>query len=595
MAKPVNIPITYKSDPSGTNNGISSLNAFKAVGVAAAAAVAAAFGKIVFEAGKMAMEFETAFAQIQGLVGLSKEEVEELEKAARELGPSFGKSSQEAADALFFITSAGLRGADAIDVLEASLKASAIGLGDVNAIANTATAAMNTYGASNLSGTEAVEALAEAVRLGQFAPEELASSLGQVIPISNELGISFQETTGLIAGLTKTGLPASQAVTGIKAAMQAFLKPTSEAQAMLEKYGFTTDEVKDSIEQDGFLGTMVKLREAFGENEEDFTRVIGSIEGLNGVLALTGENVEVNQEIVAQMTDEFLIMDEAMAIVEDTAQHKFNVAMEKTKDSLLEIGLALIEKLQPYLDDFLAWIDEHGPAIEEGFDNIFTTIDEFLSSEAMDTFIQNFKDLWPEIESTVAQFGELAATLLPLVFDALEEVLPLIQDTASVVDDLGFFLNEAIGAMTGFSDESPNFIDVLERQFNPVRRLSEAMETLAGWLNAAREAYERWQNSGFDQNEDLGGQSRTATRARSRRAGGGPVTAGGAFMVGELGPELFVPSGSGQIVPNNALGGSTINITVNAGMGTNGARVGEEIVSAIKKYERHSGPVFARA
>ena len=66
-------------------------------------------------------------------------------------------------------------------------------------------------------------------------------------------------------------------------------------------------------------------------------------------------------------------------------------------------------------------------------------------------------------------------------------------------------------------------------------------------------------------------------------------------MVGELGPELFVPSGSGQIVPNNALGGSTINITVNAGMGTNGARVGEEIVSAIKKYERHSGPVFARA
>lgn len=593
MAKPVNIPITYKSDPSGINKGISSLNAFKAVGVAAAAAITAAFGKIVFEAGKMAMEFETSFAQIQGLVGLSKEEVEDLQAAARELGPSFGKSSQEAADALFFITSAGLRGADAIDVLEASLKASAIGLGDVNAIANTATAAMNTYGAANLSGTEAVEALAEAVRLGQFAPEELASSLGQVIPISNELGISFQETTGLIAGLTKTGLPASQAVTGIKAAMQAFLKPTSEAQRMLEKYGFTTDDVKNSIEQDGFLATMVKLREAFGENEEDFTRVIGSIEGLNGVLALTGENVDVNTDIVAQMTDEFLIMDEAMGIVEETAQHKFNVAMESIKDSFLEIGLALLEKLQPYLDEFLLWIEDNGPAIEEGFDKIFTTIDEFLSSEAMDTFIQNFKDLWPEIQETIVQFGELAATLLPLVFDALDEVLPLLQDTVSVVDDLGFFLNEAIGAMTGFSVESPNFIDTIERQLNPVKRLATAMETLAGWLTAAREAYERWRNSGFDPNEDLGGQARTAVR--SRRAGGGPVTAGGAFMVGELGPEIFVPSGSGQIIPNNALGGSTINITVNAGMGTNGARVGEEIVSAIKRYERHSGPVFARA
>jgi TP901 family phage tail tape measure protein len=41
--------------------------------------------------------------------------------------------------------------------------------------------------------------------------------------------------------------------------------------------------------------------------------------------------------------------------------------------------------------------------------------------------------------------------------------------------------------------------------------------------------------------------------------------------------------------------GSTYNITVNAGMGADGARVGEEIVSAIRKFERVSGPVFARA
>jgi hypothetical protein len=37
------------------------------------------------------------------------------------------------------------------------------------------------------------------------------------------------------------------------------------------------------------------------------------------------------------------------------------------------------------------------------------------------------------------------------------------------------------------------------------------------------------------------------------------------------------------------------NITVNAGMGTNGAQIGEQIVTAIKRYERTSGPVFASA
>jgi hypothetical protein len=41
--------------------------------------------------------------------------------------------------------------------------------------------------------------------------------------------------------------------------------------------------------------------------------------------------------------------------------------------------------------------------------------------------------------------------------------------------------------------------------------------------------------------------------------------------------------------------GTTYNITVNAGIGTNGAQVGREIVDAIKKFERTSGPVFASA
>jgi len=41
--------------------------------------------------------------------------------------------------------------------------------------------------------------------------------------------------------------------------------------------------------------------------------------------------------------------------------------------------------------------------------------------------------------------------------------------------------------------------------------------------------------------------------------------------------------------------GTTINVTVNAGMGANGTTIGRDIVDAIKKYERVSGPVFLSA
>lgn len=49
------------------------------------------------------------------------------------------------------------------------------------------------------------------------------------------------------------------------------------------------------------------------------------------------------------------------------------------------------------------------------------------------------------------------------------------------------------------------------------------------------------------------------------RAMGGPVTAGRPYMVGERGPELFVPGRTGSIVPNNQVGGGavTVNQTIN--------------------------------
>jgi hypothetical protein len=55
---------------------------------------------------------------------------------------------------------------------------------------------------------------------------------------------------------------------------------------------------------------------------------------------------------------------------------------------------------------------------------------------------------------------------------------------------------------------------------------------------------------------------------------------------------------SGYVVPNSALNtntraglGSTINLTVNAGMGTDGAEVGRQVVDALKRYQRTNGPL----
>ena len=67
------------------------------------------------------------------------------------------------------------------------------------------------------------------------------------------------------------------------------------------------------------------------------------------------------------------------------------------------------------------------------------------------------------------------------------------------------------------------------------------------------------------------------------RAMGGPVSpSGGPYIVGERGPELFTPGTSGNITPNGAMGGNTINVTVTSANP-------DDVVNAIQKYIRNNG------
>jgi TP901 family phage tail tape measure protein len=585
------IPLVTKFDAKGLEGAQRALANFQNFAVDVGRVAAAALTAVAVASVREAAQFETTFAKIQGLVGLTTDEITELQEAARRLGPQFGVSGNEAGEALFFITSSGLRGADAIDVLEASLKGAAVGLGDISSIANAATAAMNTYGPSVISGSEAVDALAEAVRLGQFAPEELAASLGRVIPISAELGISLHETLGVIAGLTRGGLNASEAVTGVRGAFQAFLKPSSEANAILAEFGMSADGVRQSIKEKGFLATIVDMRAAFGDNEDAITRVFGSIEGLNAVLALTGPNLQTNTDIIGQMTDGVGILDEAMAIVSDTSQQKFDVAMATAKDSLIDIGGAILDDLLPHLDNFQGWVEENGDEIETAFINIFGAISDFAESEAMANIAAKFAEIWPDIEETVTQLGEMAGSLVPILLDAVESVLPSLANMASIIDDISFFVDEMLNSFEMFGEETPTILGFFLDMLNPMSLYERALRRIASAIDSIRLAFERLQNDGYN----IGSEA-TDIPLKGRRAAGGPVGSGGSYLVGEMGPELFTPSaGGGRITPNDALGGNTYNITVNAGMGTNGAALGAQIVSAIKKFERTSGPVFASA
>lgn len=582
------IPLVTKFDNKGLTNARNALSKFGGFAADIAKAATAAVAGVAVAGVREAAQFETNFAKIQGLVGVTTDEIKELEDAAKKLGPEFGVSANEAAEALFFITSAGLRGAGATEVLEASLKGAAIGLGDTKTIADLATSAVNAYGESQLDGASAVDVLAEAVRLGKLAPEELAGAMGQVLPLASNLGVSFAEVGGAMAGMSKTGTDASTAGTQLRQILATIAKPTSEANEALADMGLSAEGLREQIKEKGLFSTLETLTDAFDGNIEATSSVFGNVRALSGVLDLMGESVDDNRELFNKMTDDTGVLDEALAITSETSEFKFNKAMAGVKEILLDIGLALLERLQPYLDKFLAFMDENGPFIEQMFDNIFGVV-----------------------EILTGKLGELGDAVMPVVIDLFtdenfQSALERIGESfLLIVDEVIKFINSDLGQF--LLDLTSTAIIV------GINTLAAAFE----FLNIVLSEFNRLLTGPVRQTDILKGLSFGDVTTEMRRGGlegsGGYLdfATGGVVMpqpggvmgrLAEVGqPEVVIPLAQlDSMLSEGARSGggdrkAVYNINVNAGMGANGAQIGEQIVTAIKRYERTSGPVFARA
>ena len=73
------------------------------------------------------------------------------------------------------------------------------------------------------------------------------------------------------------------------------------------------------------------------------------------------------------------------------------------------------------------------------------------------------------------------------------------------------------------------------------------------------------------------------------KAVGGMVSAGQAVRVGEMGSEVFIPSTSWQIIPNNKLGGGTTIINLNGIIDGESAR--RSIEKLLQDSARRTGAV----
>lgn len=323
--------------------------------------------------GVVGVSFDTEITKIQTLVGVAEERVDSWRESILELGPAVARGPNELAKAMFVVTSAGQRGADALKILEQSAKASAVGLGDTTEIARSVTAAMQAYSNVNLSAAEATDVLVATVREGNLEASDLAGSLGRVLGIASQVGVSFKEVGTFIATFTRLGVQSTEAVTSLRGTLNVLLKPGQEAQETLDKFGLSAEGLIRQIGEEGLTRTLIGLIKTFEGNTEALVKVIPNVRALSGVLGTAGAQGEDFLKISDSIANSQGILEEAFGTTSETIGFAFDVLKARGEVAFAKLGDAILpiilDKVIPALNSVLDTVDD----LVEGFENLSDT------------------------------------------------------------------------------------------------------------------------------------------------------------------------------------------------------------------------------
>jgi TP901 family phage tail tape measure protein len=300
---------------------------------------------------KAAKDFEFSMAKIIGLVGESKQQVAQWSESILKLGPSLGQMPKALAEGMYFITSSGFKGAEAMDILEKSAKAAATGLGDVNKIADFTTSVLNAYAGTGLSAAKVMDILTAAVREGKLEAASFTQEIGQVIPVAAEMGVQFDELAAAMASMSLTGTNASQGAVYLRGILNSLLDPAKEAEDSLRLMGTSGEELRKVISEQGLLPALKKISDLtakYGENM--VSKVIPNVRAMTGFMSLLGKNYEHNLEIFRQVYASTGDMNKAFEAVANTIQFKWNQSLATMQAALIKVGLAMKDLLLPILE-----------------------------------------------------------------------------------------------------------------------------------------------------------------------------------------------------------------------------------------------------
>lgn len=244
-----------------------------------------------------AVSFDRAMRNVNSLAQLNEKQFASLEKQVLSLSKATGQAPKTLAEGLYDIQSSGFAGAGALKILEASAKSATAGLTDTATSAKVILSVLNAYHLGADKAKTVSDELFQTVNDGVLNFEQLANSLGQILPTANILGVNLKTVGAAMAELTLQGNSADESATQIERLFTSLGgKATPALRKEFKAMGYETGQV--AIAHLGFAGVLERLSKDAGGSQEklhDWLSDVRAIRGFNGIAGSSKAIAEFNK------------------------------------------------------------------------------------------------------------------------------------------------------------------------------------------------------------------------------------------------------------------------------------------------------------
>ena len=297
---------------------------------------------------KLAGDYENAVAKVYTIMDKNVTGTEEMSKTILDLSTATGKSANELADATYQALSASVATEKVAGFVEDAVKLSKAGFTETATAVDTLTTVINAYGYSADDAQMISDKLVQTQNKGKTTVDELAQSMGNVIPTAAAYNVNLDNLCSAYVTMTKQGINTANATTAINGMLTELADSGSDVAKVLKD---KTGKSFGQLMADGAdLGDVIQiLSDSVDGDSEAFANLWGNVRASKGALAIANAGASEFAGTMDDMADSTGLCEKALEDL-DTPFQKANRAINAVKNTGIQLGEEIIGAAVPSLE-----------------------------------------------------------------------------------------------------------------------------------------------------------------------------------------------------------------------------------------------------